>query len=114
MASSSLPRGRRDPCGHIQCALTQNIDIALAGFRKLDDPRGDCFVGEVGSAGCSKSRTSHFECNAHETRGLRIKYMAVLRMVGWAWRAPLWQAGARPVSLPPAPDSGAAVGDVET
>jgi hypothetical protein len=58
-------------CGRIQCGLTQNINIALAGFRKLDDRSGDCFIREVGSA--YNSRTSNFECDAHETLCLGIE-----------------------------------------
>ena len=61
----------------IQYALTQHVGIALTGFRKLDDPGGDCFIGKVGSACESNSRTSHFKCDAHEAAGLRIKMLAV-------------------------------------
>jgi hypothetical protein len=46
-----------------------------AGFRKLDDGPGDHFVSEVEWA--VNSRTSRFECDAHETGGLRIEGLAV-------------------------------------
>jgi hypothetical protein len=62
-------------CGHIQCSITQSIDIALAGIRKLDNPSRNYFLGEVGWA-CN-SRTSHFECDAHETRRLVVEVPAV-------------------------------------
>src|SRR5262245_29347059 len=57
----------------VQCGLTQTFDIALAGLRKLDDLPGDHFVGEV--AWAFNSRTNGFECDAHETRGLRIEVL---------------------------------------
>src|SRR5262249_16441403 len=57
----------------VQCSLTQNLDIALAGLPKLDDLHGDHFVGEV--AWAFNSRTNGFECDAHETRGLRIEVL---------------------------------------
>ena len=38
---------RRD----VQCGIRQNFDIALTGFRKLDDPSGDHFVSEVDAPG---------------------------------------------------------------
>jgi hypothetical protein len=44
-------------CGVHSVRHYTNIDIALTGFRKLDDPSGDYFLGDVGSA-CN-SRTSH-------------------------------------------------------
>jgi hypothetical protein len=56
---------------HVQCGLSQNFDIALASFRKLDDPSGDDFVAEV--AWAFDSRSGHFECDAQETDGLRIE-----------------------------------------
>ena len=59
----------------VQCSLTQNFDIALAGLRKLDDLPGDHFVGEV--AWAFKSRTNGFECDAHEPRGLGIEVLVV-------------------------------------
>ena len=60
---------------HVQCGLTQNFDIALTGFRKLDDRPGDHFVAEVGSA--FNGRSGGFECDAHEAGGLRIEGLAV-------------------------------------
>ena len=60
---------------HVQCGLRQNFGIALASFRKLDDPSGDDFVAEV--AWASNGRASHFECDAQETDGLRVEGLAV-------------------------------------
>ena len=59
----------------VQCGLTQNCDIALTGFRKLDDRSGDHFVAEV--AWAVNGRSGRFECDAHETGGLRIEGLAV-------------------------------------
>src|SRR5215831_21094665 len=59
---------------HIQCGLTQNFDIALPNVRKPDDLVSDHFVSEVG--GAVNSRSSRFECDAHETGGLRIEVLA--------------------------------------
>ena len=59
----------------VQCSLTQNFDIALAGLRKLDDLPGDHFVGEV--AWAFNGRSGRFECDAHEAGGLRIEGLAV-------------------------------------
>jgi hypothetical protein len=54
--------------------LTQNIDIALASFRKLGDRSGDDFVAEI--AWAFDSRSGHFECDAQETGALRIERLA--------------------------------------
>jgi hypothetical protein len=59
---------------HVQCGLTQNVDIALTGFRKFDNRRGDHFVAEVGWA--VNSGTGGFESYTHEADGLRIEGLA--------------------------------------
>jgi hypothetical protein len=46
----------------------------LASFRKLDDPSGDDFIAEV--TGALNGRSGHFECDAHDTDGLRIEGLA--------------------------------------
>src|SRR5262249_21147963 len=68
--------------------LRQNFDIALASFRKLDDPCGDDFVAEV--AWALNGRASHFECDAQETGGLRIE--------GWSVKKGLMGTGGPPQS----------------
>jgi len=55
--------------------IAQGARIALTGFRKFDDRPGDHFVAEVGSA--FNGRSGGFECDAHETGGLRIEGLAV-------------------------------------
>jgi len=60
---------------HVQCGLTQNVDIALTGFGKFDDRPGDHFVAEVGSA--FNGRSGGFECEGQQTDGLRIEGLAV-------------------------------------
>jgi hypothetical protein len=59
---------------HVQCGRRQNVDIALAGFRKFDNRPGHHFVAEVGWA--VNSRTGGFESYAHEADGLRIEGLA--------------------------------------
>jgi hypothetical protein len=58
-----------------QCRCSVRGRAKRAGFRKLDDGPGDHFVSEVEWA--VNSRTSRFECDAHETGGLRIEGLAV-------------------------------------
>ena len=80
MAQDEEPGGRRKigdadcPRRRIQCGLAQNFDIALPSVRKPDDLVSDHFVSEVGRA--INSRSSRFECDAHETGGLRIEVLA--------------------------------------
>ena len=57
-------------------AVTASSSAAfgLPNFRKPDDLVSDHFVSEVG--GAINSRSSSFECDAHETGGLRIEGLA--------------------------------------
>jgi hypothetical protein len=60
----------------IQCAITQPIGLALAVFRKLDDPLGGCCSGWVGSFD-PKGYACHFECDAHDAPRFSIEAEAV-------------------------------------
>jgi len=60
-----------------QGALTQNIGVALALFRKIDDSFCDEFVSLIRPVGKYKGYASHFECDAHDARGLAIKLRSV-------------------------------------
>src|SRR6476646_1434776 len=60
-----------------QRALAQQVRIAFAGVRKLNDPGGDDLAGDVGPVGQSKRHTSHFERDAHHPFGLGIETMAL-------------------------------------
>jgi hypothetical protein len=62
---SAVKGGGRKRVGGAECGLTQNINTALAVFRKLDDRFGDHFVGEVGSWCRPNSRTNNFKCDGH-------------------------------------------------
>ena len=61
----------------VQNPFAQQIGIALAGFRKLYDPVGDHCDGGVVSIRKAKGSPGHFECDAHNARGLGIKFEAV-------------------------------------
>jgi hypothetical protein len=85
--------------------FTQDVGIALAGPGELDHSAGNDFVGEIAVATCkSKGHAGHFECDPR-TRLVSVSASKPLRygvMGIGALRSV--QAGARPVSLPPAPD----------
>ena len=49
--------------GSLQCGLTQNVGIELAGFRKLDNPLCDYCVKNI-TMGKPNGCASHFECDA--------------------------------------------------
>ena len=66
------------PAKALQCALTQNIRVALALFRKVDNSFCDEFVSlMIKPVGKSEGYASHFECDTHDARGLAIKLHAV-------------------------------------
>src|SRR5258708_22371852 len=56
--------------------LAKYIRIALATFRKFDDSFGYAVAGVKTAPVSLDSRTSHFECNAHDPRGLRVTLFA--------------------------------------
>jgi hypothetical protein len=58
---------------HACCRVVSNGCCEVS--RKLEDRPGDHFVREVGSA--VNGRSGGFECDAHETGGLRIEGLAV-------------------------------------
>src|SRR6478735_1119677 len=60
-----------------QRALAQQVRIAFADVRKLNDPGGDDLTGDVGPIGQSKRHTSHLERDAHHPFGLGIESMAL-------------------------------------
>ena len=51
------------------------IRIALAIFRKFDDPFGYAVAGVKTAPVSLNSRASPFECNAHDPRRFRIKLL---------------------------------------
>jgi hypothetical protein len=57
----------------LQNAFTQKVGIAFAGSRKFDNSLGDHFVGEVASMRKAKGCATHFERQAHDTRGLGVE-----------------------------------------
>src|SRR5260370_35898131 len=59
--------------------LAKYIRIALATFRKFDDSFGYAVAGVKTAPVSLDSRTSHFECNAHDPRGLRVKLFAAAK-----------------------------------
>jgi hypothetical protein len=58
----------------LQHALAQKIGIALAGFRKLDDPPGEHVIGAIAAIRKPQSYASHLECDAHDSPGLGIEF----------------------------------------
>jgi hypothetical protein len=56
--------------------LAHSIGIALAAFRKLDDPLGNFFSDRIGSV-YPKGHAGHFECDAHDALGFCIEGEAV-------------------------------------
>ena len=47
-----------------QHTLAQSLGIALTGFRKIDDPVCDYFIGNVATTSKSKRYQGHFERDA--------------------------------------------------
>ena len=47
-----------------QHTLAQSLGIALTGFRKIDDPVCEYFIGKVAAIGKSKRYQGHFERDA--------------------------------------------------
>jgi hypothetical protein len=54
--------------------FTQNIGIKFAGFCKFDNSLGDHLIGKVAAVCNVQGDASHFECHAHDTPGLGIKF----------------------------------------
>jgi hypothetical protein len=61
----------------VQDALTQNIGIALTGFRKLDNPLGNSHLSKGISIGKSEGYASYFERDRHDARRLGIEPLTV-------------------------------------
>src|SRR5262249_52080888 len=56
-----------------QHRLTQELRIEFTGFCKLDNFFGDFLISKIASIVKLKSFASHFKCDAHDPRGLRIE-----------------------------------------
>jgi hypothetical protein len=71
-------------------ALAEQIGVALAGFRKLDDFIGD--VREDGMSGLrnTESRARQFECDAHDALGLGVKALTIQKRSDWHWKRSLF------------------------
>ena len=66
------------------------IRIALATFRKFDDFSGYAVAGVKTAAPVSlNSRASHFECDAHDPRGFRVKLLIAEKWCDWHDACPL-------------------------
>src|SRR6516165_5394851 len=66
------------------------IRIALATFRKFDDSFGYAVAGVKTAAPVSlNSRASHFECDAHDPRGFRVKLFVTEKWCDWHDACPL-------------------------
>jgi hypothetical protein len=61
--------------GVAESLLAKYMRIALASFCKLDDSFGDDVAGINTAPVSLNSRASHFECNAHDPRGFRVKLL---------------------------------------
>jgi hypothetical protein len=71
------PHLARLPAQARQDALAQDIRVAFAGFRKLDNAAGDPFVGAVIAVRDPKGDASHLECETHDAPGLGIERFPV-------------------------------------
>src|SRR5258706_12922892 len=86
----------------LEHAFAQKIGIALASLGKLDDALGDDFVSAIRAFGKTECDPGHFERDPDDAPDFGIGSNIVKK-----WRArhgacsPV-QAGARPVSQPPA------------
>jgi hypothetical protein len=54
--------------------FTQNIGIKFAGFCKFNNSLGDHLIGKIAAVCNVQGDASHFECHAHDTPGLGIKF----------------------------------------
>jgi hypothetical protein len=63
-----------------QHRLTQKIGIEFTGFCKLNNLFGDSFISKIVSTAKLKSFASHFECDAHDPRGLGIEVGAAKKL----------------------------------
>ena len=63
-----------------QHRLTQKIGIEFTSFCKLNNPFGDSFIKNIASIAKLKSFASHFECDAHDPRGLGIEVGAAKKL----------------------------------
>ena len=59
------------------------VRIALAVFCKFDDSFCQAMVGVKAAPVSLNSRTSHFECSAHDPRGFRVKLFATEKRRDW-------------------------------
>src|SRR5262249_5468598 len=78
---------------------------------ELDDSLGDDFVGEIAAVRKPKGYASHFEREAQDALGLGVEFGVVQEWGDRHGRPLVVQAGARPVSQPPAPVGAATGGD---
>jgi hypothetical protein len=67
----------------LQCGLTQDVGIALAGLRKFDDPLGDYWGKSITAIRKPKGYASRFECDAQDTRRLGVKSFTVQKLSDW-------------------------------
>jgi hypothetical protein len=51
---------------YLQHAIAQSFGIPLTGFRGLDYPLCERFIGEVAAINTSKRYQGHFKCKAHD------------------------------------------------
>jgi hypothetical protein len=61
----------------VQGPLAEQVRVALAGFRKLNDLTGDHCDDEIVSIRKSEGGACHLECDAHDPPGLGVEVLAV-------------------------------------
>jgi hypothetical protein len=61
----------------LQHTLVQSLGIALTGFRKIDDPVCEYFIGKVATTSKSKRYQGHFERDAHDADRLGIELVPI-------------------------------------
>src|SRR5262249_20949406 len=76
------------------------IRIALAIFGMFDDSFGYAVAGVKTAPVSLNRRASHFECDAHDPRRFRIKFLIAKKWCDWRDSYPLAVALAKPPKEP--------------
>ena len=94
------------PADVLQHLFAEHVGIAFASLGQGNDFVGDGLLDIIGAIARPQSQPGHFEGDAHDPRRLLVEVLAVEEQPDRLVARSVSQAGAQPVSQPPAPDSG--------